>query len=163
MALTYEPIQSNTLTSSSNSVTFSSISSAYTDLILVISGSTTASTGAYNLRFNGDTGSNYSITGIYANSASAGGSFRASNATKLYLGDGANTSMFMNIIHIMNYTNTTTNKTVLNRKTQITSSSIEAIVGLWRSTAAINSITLLPDSNNFATGTVFTIYGLKAA
>lgn len=162
MATTYTPIQSTTLSSSQSSVTLSSIPSTHTDLILIINGSMTAATGAYSLRFNSDTGSNYSMTGIYGN-GSANGSFRATNQNRAYLGDGANTSQLVNIIQIFNYSNSTTYKTLLTRKNQITSSSIEALVDTWRSTAAINSITIFPDSNSFASGTIFALYGIKAA
>lgn len=162
MASTYTPITNTTLGSSQSSVTISSIPSTYTDLVLIVNGSMTAATGAYSIRFNSDTGSNYSMNGMYGNGSTAG-SFRASNQNRAYIGDGANTSQLMNIIHILNYANTTTYKTFINRKSQITSSSLEATVDLWRSTSAINSITLFPDSNSFATGTIFSLYGILAA
>ena len=38
MAITYEPIATNTLGSAAASVTFSSISGTYTDLVVVVSG-----------------------------------------------------------------------------------------------------------------------------
>lgn len=162
MAQTYTPINSTTLTASSSSISFSSIPSTYTDLVLIIAGAPTGYTGAYSLRFNSDSGSNYSGTGMYGNGSSAG-SYRQTNATKAYLGDGANSSQLLNIISIQNYSNTTTYKTFINKKAQTTSSSVEATVDLWRSTAAINAITILPDSNAFDVGTVFSLYGIKAA
>jgi hypothetical protein len=37
------------------------------------------------------------------------------------------------------------------------------IVGLWRGTAAINSITIYPAGGNFASGSTLTLYGITAA
>ena len=159
MALTYEPIQSTTLTSAQANITFSSISGNYTDLVVVMTGGhPSVST---RIRFNSDTGSNYSYTGIYGDGSSAG-SARASNATSGYLGSITTGVIFNTIIHIQNYANTTTNKTAINRKNQ-TNSYVEANVILWRSTAAINSITLFADSGNLESGTTATLYGIKAA
>jgi hypothetical protein len=41
---------------------------------------------------------------------------------------------------------------------------VDSSVGLWRNTAAINSITILNDNaTTFATGTTFNLYGIAAA
>jgi hypothetical protein len=61
----------------------------------------------------------------------------------------------------MNYANTSTYKTVLTRSNKY--DRVGAIVGLWRSTAAINSITLTAYSNTYAIGSTFTLYGIAAA
>ena len=74
-------------------------------------------------------------------------------------------------MNISNYANTNVYKTTLSRAsdgygTNGFTAEITATAGLWRSTAAINSITLggsgFP-SNWAAVGTMFTIYGIKAA
>ena len=65
----------------------------------------------------------------------------------------------------MNYSNTTTNKTVLARGNNASDASYpgtEAFVGLWRSTAAINRIDFSSNSKTWNAGT-FTLYGIKAA
>ena len=62
MAITYEPIATTTLGSATASVTFSSLGS-YTDIVLVCSVQSASSGDArINIRFNGDTASNYSGT-----------------------------------------------------------------------------------------------------
>jgi len=60
---TYEPIATTTVSGSSTStVTFSSISGTYTDLVIIGNlGSQTTNAFPY-LQFNGDTGSNYSAS-----------------------------------------------------------------------------------------------------
>ena len=62
----------------------------------------------------------------------------------------------------MNYSNTTTYKTTLGRGSNV-ATDVEAIVGLWRNTAAITSITVAPSGGNMKTGTVLSLYGIKAA
>jgi hypothetical protein len=62
MAITYEPIATTTLGSAAATVTFSSISGAYTDLIVVANLAQSAGSNSLRFRLNGDTGSNYSAT-----------------------------------------------------------------------------------------------------
>ena len=67
------------------------------------------------------------------------------------------------IINIQNYSNTTTYKTILGRANNAVTGVTET-VGLWRSTSAITSMTLLQSygSDLFKTGSTFTLYGIKA-
>jgi hypothetical protein len=66
------------------------------------------------------------------------------------------------IVNIINYSNTTTYKTLLGRG-NTSASRIQATVGLWRSTSAINRIDLNIQGDNFAVGSTFTLYGIAAA
>jgi hypothetical protein len=162
MPSTYEPIATTTLGSGVTNLTFSSIPSTYTDLILVCNGNTAAAANNY-LQFNGDNGSNYSATRL-SGDGSAASSARSTSATQILLdGFGYWTTGYNanKVIHIMNYANTTTNKTVLTRANNA-SIGTDAIVGLWRSTAAITSIRFNSDSTLQA-GSTFTLYGIKAA
>jgi len=156
---TYTPIATTTLGSAQSSVTFSSLGS-YTDIVIVVAGYQSIDDNVL-MRFNSDTGSNYSSTTIYG-SGSAASSFRSTSATGMQLGglftsDGGNATY-----HVMNYANSTTYKTVLARA-NAAASGTQARVGLWRSTAAITSITMLTGSGNFQTGSTFTLYGIQAA
>lgn len=157
---TYVPIQTSTLGSASNSVTLSSIPSTYTDLIIVINHTSSAGLG-YFVRVNSDTGSNYSGT-YFLGDGSTTQSYRDTSVTLSRAGN-AYPTQGNSILQFQNYSNTTTYKTFLSRSG--TASNITmACVGLWRSTSAINSVTLLTNSaDTFATGSVFTIYGIKAA
>jgi len=159
---TYEAIATNTLASATSSVTFSSIPSTYTDLVLVYTG-TTASGGWPSLRLNGDTGNNYSGTNMRGNGSVAGSSrFSNYNEIDLAMGSTLGTTQNNIIVHFMNYSNTTTNKTVLAR-TNNTSVETGAGVGMWRNTSAINSITIKTQSPDFSIGSTFSLYGIKAA
>jgi hypothetical protein len=162
MPSTYEPIATNTLSSGVTNLTFSSIPSTYTDLILICNGNTAANANNY-LQFNGDNGSNYSATRL-SGDGTAASSARSRNATQILLdGFGYWTTGYSanKVIHIMNYANTTTNKTVLTRANNAAIGT-DGIVGLWRSTAAITSIRFNSDSTLQA-GSTFTLYGVKSA
>ena len=69
--------------------------------------------------------------------------------------------LYNQIVHFMNYANTTTYKTVLTRSNNA-SRAVETLVSTWRSTAAINSIEYYA-SGNFDTGSTFNLYGITAA
>lgn len=165
MASTYEPIATTTLGSDTATVTFSSISGSYTDLVLIENGKVSAGGGSYSrLRFNSDTGSNYSSTFIYGNGTAAG-SDRYSNFTFMsinYVAAIETNFNHNNIINIQNYSNSTTYKTVLARANNAATAT-DSTVGLWRSTSAITSIDYYLNSGSWATGSTFTLYGIKSA
>jgi hypothetical protein len=166
MAKTYEPIATTTLSSAQSSVTFSSISGSYTDLILVCSpAQTTQGQGDLQFRFNSDTGGNYSFTRLIG-SGSAASSSRATNTSFInfeYYGYPSDTlGNSVQIVQIMNYSNTTTYKTALGRPNSA-ETGLEASVGLWRSTAAITSITGFMSAGTLKAGSTFSLYGIKSA
>jgi hypothetical protein len=161
---TYTPIATTTLGSATSSYTFSSIPSTYTDLVLV-GAFATDNPSSINLNVGAgsiDTGSNFSWTYLLGNGTSASSS-RGSTDTRIFAGATNSSNGQSNIIiSFNNYSNTTTNKTTLNRFNDTTSGTY-ATVGLWRNTAAINQIRLLANGNNLAAGSTFTLYGIAAA
>jgi hypothetical protein len=162
MAKTYEPIATQTLGSSAATVTFSSIPATYTDLVIVSSALSAGSTETVMLRFNGDSGTNYSFTYLIGTGSSAI-SGRASSVSFAVGGSAIATDAGTNLIQIMNYSNSTTYKTIIDRRGGGNYYTF-ADVSLWRSTAAITSLTLQPEnSQSFASGSVFTLYGIKSA
>jgi hypothetical protein len=162
MPSTYEPIATTTLSSNQTSITFSSIPATYTDLVLIASYNPTVTEQVIWMRFNGDTASNYSRTQLYG-TGSAAASNRASNETYSPAFYGGTTTRVSGIVHIFNYANTTTNKTFLFRIND-TSINILQGVGLWRKTPeAIHTILIEAQLNQLASGSTFTLYGIKAA
>jgi hypothetical protein len=179
MPSTYTPIATQTLGSNASSISFSSIPSTYTDLVLV--GFMRGTDAGFNnmnfarLTFNGVTSSLYSHTSLFQRNTGGGeGAYseRFSNETSMNTGGVASSSFASDIfssyiLNVMNYANTTTNKTVLSRVGtggNITSMDGNyANAGLWRSTSAINEITLTPSAGNYLAGSMFTLYGIKAA
>lgn len=163
---TYEAIATQTLGSATNTVTFSSIPSTYTDLVL-IANTIIASVSGFpecSLRFNSDTGTNYSNTYLLGTGSSAA-SGRGTSYTYADCGYLAANSSNPNtrIINIMNYSNTTTNKTVISRGSSVNGGQVIAYVNLWRNTAAINSITIFTQSDNYTAGSTFSLYGIQNA
>jgi hypothetical protein len=164
MPSTYEPIATQTLGSAAASVTFSSITGTYTDLVLVCSLGAANAGQDFKIQFNGDTGTNYSTTLIRGTGTSAI-SNRSSNASFIYLdytGATQNAIQAQYNVSIMNYSNATTYKTVLSRFADASVAS-EAEVGLWRNTAAITSIVVGMTAGNLITGSTFSLYGILAA
>ena len=155
---TYEAIATQTLGSAASSVTFLSISAAYTDIVIVFNGSLSVGSGL-TFQVNGAT-SGFSDTFLigYGSSASSG---RDTSATSSFFGDIGTTNSTA-ILNFMNYSNTTTYKTVLSRGSAA-GNGVSASVGLWQSTSAINEIKILSPSGNITTGSTFSLYGIKAA
>ena len=169
MPATYEPISTTTLGSAASSVTFSSIPGTYTDLILVVNGSSTAGTGSRLRIGNGsvDTGSNYSFT-FLEGTGSGTNTYLNSNATYIQMNNYSQfapspTYNTTEIVQIMNYANTTTYKTVMNRS-NLAQTGVSAMVGLWRSTSAVNILTYYcSNATTFEAGFTASLYGIKAA
>jgi hypothetical protein len=164
MTATYEKIATSTISGSSTSqVTFSSISGSYTDIVIVFNGGSVSGPVDVTMQLNSDTGSNYSQTNLFGNGSSASSS-RLSNRTSIncnlvaYISNNFNSNQ---IIQLMNYSNATTNKTFLIRSNNAAIGT-DAIVGLWRSTAAITAVKLFVTADNFSSGSTFTLYGIKA-
>ena len=163
MAVTYEPIATTTLSSNQASVTFSSISGSYTDLVLVTSAKSSAGDAEINMQLNDDTGSNYSFTYVGGNGSSAL-SGRGSSQTRLAPVEMSDVNYQMGIVNFLNYSNTTTYKTMLSTRQNLTSGTVFKFVNLWRSTSAITKIYLYNASGaNFVSGSTFSLYGIKAA
>ena len=164
-AVTYTPIETQTLSSAAASVTFSSIPGTYKDLICVYTAGT-ATPIDMSVRMNSDSGSNYSFTWL-SGTASSAVSNRDSNYARLLIDNyayppSAALTYNVNIIQFMNYSNTTTYKTTLMRNGNA-AAGVDAGVGLWRSTSAITSLVFNFSSGaNIAAGSVFTLYGIGA-
>jgi hypothetical protein len=169
MPTTYEPIATTTLGSASGSVTFSSIPSTYTDLVLIVNArqDTAVAFQAFFCRINGDSGSNYSWTALAGNGSSAiSERISSDNYCRLSTipGNNAGSSTYGTaIVNFMNYSNATTNKTMMSRGS-VASSDSSVSVSLWRNTSAITSFVLYTAGlNNWASNSSFTLYGIKAA
>jgi hypothetical protein len=122
------------------------------------------------MRFNNDTSALYSSTVMGGNGSSAS-SARTNQSVSItgipidYLFTYTSTSgAGNNITQIMNYANTTTNKTVLFRA-NTAQSGVTAGVGMYASTSAINRIDVFSadGTTNISIGTTFTLYGIAAA
>lgn len=153
---------------STTNYTFSDISQAYTDLVLVFHFKPSANTNQPYIQFNSDTSlgsTNYSTLSYTSN----GSSSVSQQHMSIYgwypsPGPGIGTaSYFMPwVVNINNYTNTSLLKTAISRFGNGSSYS-NFLTHTWRSTAAISSIKITQETGYFVAGTTFTIYGLKAS
>lgn len=160
---TYTLINAQTANGSVSTINFTSISQTYTDLILKINSSQSGNF-VYMRVGNGsiDSGTNYSEIYELSNgsSVSASGDNNSSLMPTVYVNSGSNYSVAT--ANFMNYSNTTTFKTVLN-KNGVTSAGVLGIVNLWRSTSAINTISVFTGGGNYSSGSTFALYGIAAA
>lgn len=159
---TYTPIATTTLGSDTASITFSSISGSYTDLILICNGKNTGgSNNEFLVRYNSDSNNNYSTTFLYGNGTSVSSQF-SGIASAVIPGQTDNTNPTPIICHINNYSNSTTYKATLCR-TSNSAGKVWVSVSTWRNTAAITSIVLSSYTGNLTSGFTATLYGIKAA
>ena len=166
MATTYEKIATTTLSSATNTISFGSIPTTYTDLKLVLVATTSTSNQAIYLRVNADSGTNYSYTYVGGNGTAASSSRQTSvtNIDPTQLAGSSTTVPQMWDFDIFSYAGST-NKTVLYTHTADLNGSgaTEKGVGLWRSTTAINAVSLTTSSGNMNIGTTATLYGILKA
>lgn len=164
MANTYKLIASTTVgAGGAANITFSSISSAYTDLKLVWSVRAGADT-AVAISFNGVT-TNLSRRTLFGD-GSAASSVTGSN---LYIlgGEGrsdwtANT--FGNAeIYIPNYTSSNNKSASADaaNENNATTAYMSLTAGLWSSSAAITSVTITPNAGTFEQYSSAYLYGIK--
>lgn len=154
------------LTSTQPSVTFSNIPQNYSGLYIECSTRKDAASGvALYLNFNNDsTEANYgyhNLQGSGSNSSSGYGG--PGGFCGIVSTSGLNQYVYANSqIIIPNYRKTDRFKTWqsmgYNVDATATSNFLNQIQGVWRSTVAINSIKLFPATNNFASGSWFTLY-----
>lgn len=170
----FDLLETQTLTGSQASVTFSSLStyaSTYQHLQLRMTArSTRADTAdSYRIQFNGDTAGNYSFHQLDGTGSSVG-SAGTSNVTYMQFGAGvpaanATASSFSgSVIDILDPYETTKFKTIRGLAGwtggfQI----IELTSGNWRNTNALTSILIYAAAGNLAQYSRFSLYGIKAS
>ena len=166
MPATYEPIATTTLSTTAASITFSSITSAYTDLKIILVGTTTLDLNP-RIQFNSDTASNYSYRYINGDGATAATSAASSSIGLLSIGNIDTTIPGFLNIDIFSYTGSTRkiyfSAYSLDKNTGTIASNCGKIAGVWTNTAAITSVTLDTGGSTFKAGTTATLYGILKA
>lgn len=159
---TYTPLANITLGSSAASVTFSSISGLYRDLILVWNGKTTNLYENLMIRFNSDTGSNYNRVWMTGNGSAASSSSGSGEDRFYAMAWGlSNTDPSNGVIQVMDYAATDKHKSVLSRFNQ-SAIGVDAVAGRWASTSAITSLTVFTAASGFAAGSSLALYGIAS-
>ena len=167
---TYTLISSNVLSSSAASVTFSSIPSTYTDLVLRVS-ARTIDTTTYPvdifLTANSVTGTSYSMTDVEGYASTAGSQRLTSVASFQLYYSATSTLMTANTfasteIYIPSYTasqNKPMSAVTASPQNATTNVADAAFAGLFRNTSAITSLNLAGTSS-FVSGSSFYLYGI---
>ena len=164
---TYTPLATVTLGTSSSTITLSSIPASYRDLRIVFSALGTSNDSSVEMRFNGDTGSNYSQVYLLATNGGVATGVYTPTLHYFYIGQGLSTSSIYNpaTIDLMDYSATDKHKTSLirsNGRQNDTNASVTFLAGRWANTAAITSIVFGLTGGSFATGTTVSLYGIAS-
>ena len=170
-----EAIATTYLEADAASVTFSSIPSTFEHLQLRCSGRTDYdTTNAYDnvhLRLNSDSTTTYVRHYMYGGQSStgSGGSLSQTGSVNILFASDSTpaTAYGPNTVDILDYANgykfTTIRTTSTNGYLNVTQSYVMFGSTLWRSTTAVNAVTLTSFSgSNFRRGSEFTLYGLKS-
>ena len=158
----YDSIATVTLGTSASSIDFTSIPSTYTHLQIRASHLSSAGANFY-IRLNSDTSANYAWHELVGDGATAGG-YNASSVTLGYYAyspSGANPTV--SVIDLLDYANTNKNKTVraLAGNDNNGSGRVTFTSSLWRSTSAVNAVTIYPSTGTFSQYSSFALYGIK--
>lgn len=150
-----------TLGSTAATVTFSSIPATYRDLVLVATMTNgNAGNGVAALRYNSDTGTNYTNIGAYGEAPSATGSYSNTVSYQYLSLTSLNATNPTTVkIDILDYA-TDKHKTLIGR-TNYPTENTGMLASRWASTSAITSLNIfLNGTATFAAGNTFTLYGI---
>ena len=159
---TYTALANITLGSNAASVTFSSISQAYRDLVLVIDFAV-ASASNIKLNINSDTGANYSQVVMSGNGSTASSGVGSGQTTGYLIFNDTPTSgnRYQSIANFLDYSATDKHKTTLVRGNSAATIT-EANAIRWASTSAITSFVIAGTGGQFTAGSTFALYGIAA-
>lgn len=155
------PLANITLGSAQTSVTFSSISGSYRDLIIVASFTIPNGSSAPTIRINNDSGANYSWNIGYSNGTTVTRQTNSSDRFYVNAIDLLATSRAIMTVNIMDYSQTNKHKTLICRSDSHNSET-SMLGGRWNSSAAITSVILSTSLNQFGAGSTFALYGVSA-
>ena len=164
MAVTYEPIATSTLGTASTTITLSSIPATYTDLRLVITGTSAGSANLF-FRFNGvTTGTLYSATRLLGDGSTASSSQSTSSNQITTDATFGTTLPIMGILDVFSYAGSTNKTCLFNVSADQNGSGSKTVgVGLFRSTSALTSVSVFSGGTNMDIGTTATLYGILKA
>lgn len=151
---TYTPLANLTLSSSAASVTFSSISQSYRDLVLVFNGTCSENTSVRIFLNSDTTGTNYARVLMIGSGTAASSQSNTTNAE--IIGDvGPDRSTA--IVNFLDYSATDKHKSMLVRNDKLAT---RAVAARWANTAAITTVQLSMNAGTFDAGSTFALYGI---
>lgn len=163
---TYDKLGSTTLATATQTVDFLSIPSTYTDLVIIFSGKAATSTDA-QIRIGGsntpDSSAGYSRHFMFGYSGGIIPDTAASLNGFIFSPYNENTNLVM---HLHSYSNPNIYKPALIRNGPKPASGDNLTyvsANIYRDTVAINCVRFYSPTHNFSVGSMFSIYGIKAA
>lgn len=164
MPSAWTPLANLTLGSAATTVTFSSISGSYRDLVLVVAGGSN-SYSAFEIKFNGSS-ANYTYAGMETNGGSSAyvpsGAATALVGNYNYWVEDIGTSNTTYQFQVFDYAQTSKHKSTLYR-VSAAATGVGAYFGRWADTSAVTSIAVgRAAGNTWRTGTTFALYGVSA-
>ena len=165
MAVTYELIETVTVTAGAGaaSIAFTSIPQTYTDLLLLTSVRSTSTGLGLRIEYNG-VGTGYTSRYLEGDGASASSGTLSINQAGNSVSSAYTASVFANnSLYIPNYTGSTNKSSSSDAVTEnnSTTSYLDLYANLWSNTAAITSIALTVSVGNFAEFSSASLYGIK--
>lgn len=160
---TYTPLANITLSSTTAEVTFSSISQAYRDLVLVVNGKSATTQVDIYLRFNNDSSNwNYYVYATGNGSTTSSASSASNQGMRATFNSYLTTTEFnQSVTNIFDYSVTDKTKSTLTRSGRA-GLGVDMFAGRYDSTSAITSITVRAFSDSFAAGSSMALYGIAA-
>lgn len=169
---TFEPLLSQTLSSNQPNIVFSNIPQGYTNLYVSFYGSNAVANGSVCYRVGSgttDSGTNYSATWHYGYGAPGSPTQAGNRVGNQTLGAliGWQVGLVVNNLYfadleIFNYSSNSTYKTMVGKGIATTDNLLEEHVTTWRSTAAIDTLTVFNNGGQLAAGTTVSLYGLRS-
>lgn len=154
----WTPLANITLSSDVSSVTFSSISQSYRDLVLVCNFNAYTNT-APGLRMNSDAASNYVTTRAGGNGSSTGAWTFGDNF--MLLGEYSSAAG-LSRVQIFDYSATDKHKTaIINGNNN--GAFVNMLASRWANTSAVTTLTVVRSSSGLiASGSSFALYGVSS-
>jgi hypothetical protein len=162
----YDALNAVTLSSAASSVTFSGIPSGYKHLQLRAMHTFDGNNRGAVITLNNDTGSNYArhyLSGDGATMAAGAGTSLSNISFYFRVGNAGTTQPEVEIIDILDYANTTKNKTIkgLVGVDNNGSGEINLVSGLYLNRSPVSTITITSSAGNFNANSSFALYGVR--
>jgi hypothetical protein len=161
---TFIPLAEITLLASDSSITFSSIPNTFRDIVIVMAVKRIGASGGPFIRFNNDSGNNYSMAQLANDGGNTLGNIGTTTYGWLQPNSNLSTSNFDSIrINIFDYSTTDKTTTYLSRCDNAeTGVYHNALSGRWANSSVIDTITVGITSNDFAAGSTIGLFGIEA-
>jgi hypothetical protein len=165
----FQSIASATGTGSSGTITFSSIPSTYKHLQIRCTTQLSSTDNYAIFRPNNDSSTaNYTFHSMYGDGSTTTADGYITGLTGALVSYGTDSGHPTNttgsgIVDIIDYASTVKYKTIRSFTGYDSNGNgiVFLISSLWKSTAAINSLTVVAQTGNFTTNTIISLYGIK--